>query len=165
AVFAMRPVCYGAQRMPVYRTGESLVFKAAVRNAGIVGRMLGYRYTVVGISEHTGVKVFHEGTFGRPIPTARPGMRAPPPPEAEAGKLSLVLPIDGLTEKNKLIVLARRLTAIDAADLKVKLETPVAGKSPDERINAVVAYLASFAPGYLDYSFLSTQEPQPCAPR
>ena len=166
AVFVMRPSCVGAQKLPVYQQGESLVLKASLRNSRAVDRILGgYHYAILSVSERSGIKVFPPQTIGSPTTTLQPVTKAPPTPATSPSELSLVLPVEGPTEKNKLIILARRLRPFDANALRTGLETALIGASPAERINVAVTYLSGSAPGYLDYSFLSAEGDPECQPR
>ena len=86
-------------------------------------------------------------------------------PSAGRSELGLVLPVGGPTEKNKLIILARRLRPFDARGLRAELETVLSGKGASDRINVAVTHLAGSAPGYLDYSFSSAEEEPRCEPK
>lgn len=78
--------------------------------------------------------------------------------------VSAVLPVEGPSEKNKIVILARRSGPFEPDALRRALEDAIAGKPAAQRINAAVAYLAKRAPGYLDYSFLSSEGELPCSP-
>lgn len=154
AAFVMRPSCLGAQKLPVYRIGESLALRAVLRNGRSLDRVLGdYHYAVIGVSERSGIKVFPPETFGRPAENG-----------AAAKGLSLVIPVSGPAEKNKLIILARRLRPFDTRALRADLDAAIAGKDAAERINVAVSHLVGSAPGYLDYSFLTAEGDAKCEP-
>jgi len=165
--FVMQPSCIGAQKLPVYRKGESLVLRASLRYSptATVDKVLGYHYAIIGISERSGLKVYPAETIGRPSADMKNTSSTPTPPTTGPFELSVVLPVEGPTEKNKLIILARRFRAFDAAGLRSELETALDGKQPSDRINVAVSFLARYAPGYLDYSFLSAEDEVECEPR
>jgi hypothetical protein len=160
--FVMRPTCFGAQRIPIYRAGESLVFRAIMRNGSLLGRgLLGYHYVVISVSEQSGLKVFPAETFRHPVSLTE---HATARPLDVSWQLTAVIPVDAPGEKNKLIILARRLQPFDSAALRHDLEAALEGRPASQRINTVVAQLAGYVPGYLDYSFLSADGDVACDP-
>lgn len=160
--FVTKPACLGPQRVPIYQVGESLIFRAVLRNGSRVAASLaGYHYIVVGVSEHSGLKVFPPETFGRQAGLLTSAVRAAP---KAVWELSAVIPIDGPTERNKIIIMARKLRPFDSGALRKELEALLADKPVSERINTAVAYLSARVPGYLDYSFLSTEGNAACEP-
>ena len=86
-------------------------------------------------------------------PTASPPTGAGKPRLPDDYDLSIEIPIEGLSERVRLFVLARRGFAINANKLRTDLEALLANKSTGERINAATTWLARQAPGYLDYTF------------
>ncbi len=163
--YMLADVCIGAQGMPTFLVGDSLMLEVkAADQYGAFGSLSGYQFAVVAVSEQSGVKVLPRETFG-PASGARHADVGSAPRDAESADklLSIVLPIEGPTEENKVIVLARRLFPFDTADLRQELEMVIADEPPAARINAVVSYLAGRAPGYLDYSFISADADVECA--
>ena len=164
--YVLADVCIGAQGMPTFLVGDSLVLDVkAADKYGALGSLSGYRFTVVAVSEQSGVKVLPPETFGSTNEASHAdGGAASHGGESADKLLSIVLPIEGPTEENKIIVLARRVFPFDTADLRQELEMVIAGEPPAARINAVVSHLAGWAPGYLDYSFMSADADVECAP-
>jgi hypothetical protein len=151
--------CFGEQRLPVYRIGESLAFRAVLRSPSAIVRMLGgYHFAVVGISEQSGLKVYPAETFREISPVGKQDR----PTEAKDFDMSAVVPIVGPQEKSKLIILVRRLRAFDTRALHEQLSAALADKRPSERINTVVTRLAGATPGYIDYSFRSVEDQAEC---
>jgi hypothetical protein len=163
--FRMREACFGEQRLPVYRAGESLVFRAVLKaRSPLVQALGGYHFAVVGVSEESGLKVYPPETF-RAFGPRRPLAASEVQARLEDFDLSAVLPIVGPREKSKLIVLVRKLSPFDTKALHDFLTSALIGRQPAERINTVVTRLAGFAPGYVDYSFQSVEDETECAPK
>lgn len=157
--FVMSPACLGPQATPVYRSGEMLVLRAAVRNSGTWNGLLsGHQFIVVGVSERSGVKVLPPVAFAPPLHDVDAGVSL-------AGEtLSVALPIEGPPERTKLVVLSKRGSPFDAAQVRKTIEEATAGKIENERINAATAALTRLAPGYIDYTFRSAEGDVSCAP-
>jgi hypothetical protein len=66
--FVMREACLGAQATPVYRAGESLVMRVVIADPAKRPELFrGYHFTLVAISERSGIKVFPPEALGRPL--------------------------------------------------------------------------------------------------
>lgn len=154
--FQMRAPCINAERLPVYKAGEALVFRAELREPrSIASSYIGYRFAVLAISETSGVKVFPPETFGRPPDNLAAS-------DVHGWNISVVLPIRGPTEESKLIILVRKLRSFDTNKLRGDLNAVIEPVEPGRRINAGVTYLSGYAPGYLDYSFVAADEEIEC---
>ncbi len=159
AQFRLEKSCIGEQGLPVYREGDSLVFRAHAATASAIGEgLIQSHFVLVTVSEESGIKVFPPETMAG----ARTPTRTKKAATDRGEEFDVALPISGPKEKNKLIVIARRLQAFDPDKLRQKLDKISTGRPKNERINIVVAHLTNRYPGYLDYSFLSTTGDLPC---
>ncbi len=159
--FVFEKHCKGPRRLPVYRAGDWMILRARVADGGGLASLLGgYHFTIVTVSEKSGIKVFPPKTF-------RKAAMAPEIPEEmsgqRGGEISVALPVEGPAEKNKVIVLARRAFPFNSRKLRQGLEQALARVQPAQYVNAAVSHLAGEAPGYLDYSFLSVKGEPECA--
>ena len=160
--FVMRPQCLGAQATAMYRPGDTLIMRVGAASEGWLTRRLGgHRYVIAAVSEKSGVLVLPPESFAAAVKSGGDIVRPSATPSSTT-ELLLGLPVTGPSERTKLIVLAKRASAFDAAGLRKNLEAAVAGKPEAERINAATAVLARAAPGYLDYSFRSVETDFPC---
>jgi hypothetical protein len=164
--FVMREACLGAQATPVYRAGESLVMRVAVADPAKRPEFFrGYHFTLVAVSERSGIKVFPPEALGRPLAKSGDGRNVMSLPLQSKSELSVDVPIEGPSERVKLIVLARRGWPTNADSLRTALAAALKDKPENERINAATTYLSRSAPGYLDYTFRSVEDVTTCEPQ
>ncbi len=143
--------CKNATGMPVFVSGDRLLLRAHVTSLSKIANYLGgYRFTVVVISEISGVKVYPPESW-----TAAIGANS-------TGAADVSIPITAPKEENKVIVLARRILPFDTQALRHKIAAAIEGKAPADRINAAVNILVQESPGYLDYSFMTVEGEPEC---
>jgi hypothetical protein len=164
--FVMRASCLGPQATPIYRPGESLLFRMAITDRSkLVDRLGGYHYVVIGISERSGLKIFPPEAIATAL---KPSVTVTPSPELPSSDsvhgINIALPIEGPAEKSRLILLVQRSRAFDVNALRQEISSAIAGKAESERINVVVTKLSGRAPGYLDYSFRTAEGDVVCEP-
>jgi hypothetical protein len=175
ALFELQPTCRGAQGLPLYRVGESLILRVAIANRSpLTERLGGYRFAAVTVSEVSGIKVHPEQSFEGVTPTSAVALGAnvtvqpafdqlkPGGQSKLADGRSIAFAVTKPAEPNKVIIIARRLREFDAGALERELADATAGKPANQRINAVVVYLSGRVPGYLDYSFLGVEGDATC---
>jgi hypothetical protein len=115
--FLVQKTCVDSHKLPLYRVGDWLVLQVAAPNEGAPTRWLGgYHFTIIAVSEQSGLKVFPLSSFrqGRPQAPAETGVRR--------HGLSLALPITGPEEMTKIFILARRGFGFDEEGLRRVLQ-------------------------------------------
>lgn len=151
--------CYNQQQIPIYKEGETLLVKLSIgRPRAILSSLSSFHFVVIAVSESSGIKVFPDSVF-------IPAPDEPPISDENhdgSSPITLAIPIEGPEEKNKLIVLARKLRSFNSDGLRKSLNELIAGVPPDQIINQAVSYLSAQAPGYLDYSFMSVGKEYSC---
>ena len=159
--FVLRPGCLGAQRMPLYRAGDWMAVDVRPQKSETLTRLFGgYHYTLVVVSERSGLKVFPPETLARgnsPLQVQTQAAGREP-----TGGLSVALPLKGPREENKLIILASRIWSVDPERLRERFGRVYEKAPAGSKINAVVAAASQAAAGYLDVSFMTVTEPLPC---
>jgi len=158
--FILQDTCSDANRLPLYSIDDWMLLNVSAADAGPISDWLGgYHFTLVAVSNRSGVKVLPLSSFRR----GRPGES---PSSVERRRmLKVALPIKGPTEMTKLFVLARRGRPFDEAQLRRKLKEILADEPSAQKINAAEAFLAEVAPGSIAYPFRSVEEEPECGER
>jgi hypothetical protein len=155
--FLVQETCVDNNKLPLYRIGDWLVLQVTAPNEGMLTRWLGgYHFTIVAVSEQSGLKVFPLSAFrhGRPGAPVETGVRRQ--------RLSLALPVTGPAEMTKIFILARRGLGFDEEGLRRALQKKLAKETPSHYINATETSLQSLAPGHLTYPFRSVEREPEC---
>jgi len=158
--FILQDTCSDANRLPLYSIDDWMLLNVSAADAGPISDWLGgYHFTLVAVSNRSGVKVLPLSSFRR----GRPGES---PSSVERRRmLKVALPIKGPTEMTKLFVLARRGRPFDEAQLRHRLKEILADEPSAQKINAAEAFLAEVAPGSIAYPFRSVEEEPECGER
>jgi hypothetical protein len=165
SVPVLEPPCLGDQHMPVYRVGDSLALRTAVAEKSPIAEALGgYHFAVLAVSETSGIKIYPPETFDARLGQGEHRSAAGAETSAPPSEISIVLNLAPPAEKSKLFILAQRLWPFDVAQLRGGLEQTLLNRAAGERINAAVSYLVGVAPGYIDYSFESSEGELECRP-
>jgi hypothetical protein len=158
--FILQDTCSDANRLPLYRIDDWMLLNVSAADAGPISDWLGgYHFTLVAVSNRSGVKVLPLSSFRR----GRPGE---PPLSGERQRvLKVALPVKGPAEMTKLFILARRGRPFDEARLRLRLKKILADEPSAQKINAAEAFLDGVAPGSVSYPFRSVEEEPECGGR
>ncbi len=163
AAYVMQPECLGPQAMPHYRNGDGLVLRTVIRDQGVLVNVLGgYHHILVAVSERSDVVVVPPQSFARPLPS-RSGAQTFTPPPPGKWDVSVAVPIEGIPERTKLFVLAKRGRPFDADALATSTRNAIANAKGVDRLNVATTHLSRIA-SYVDYTFRSTEGDVSCAP-
>jgi len=155
--FILQDTCSDANRLPLYRIDDWMLLNVSAADAGLISDWLGgYHFTLVAVSNRSGVKVLPLSSFRR----GRPG--EPPSSGKRRRALKVALPITGPAEMTKLFILARRGRPFDEARLRRKLKEILADEPSAQKINAAETFLDGVAPGSISYPFRSVEEEPEC---
>ncbi|UYO54597.1 hypothetical protein [Rhodopseudomonas palustris] len=146
------PPCTPSHGLPLFQVGEQ--FAAEVRSGDVDGWMEAidrHYHVLVAVSAKSGSKV-----LTLPAPTNATGIKAG---DTIRYRFDIV---DGPDEDNLIVVLARRWRPFDAERLSTELHHRLDHLQPTERLAAARAYLASVAPGALEFMFRTVKGDPSC---